>query len=50
MNKLSVDGTNMWMYSNMISEYNSRPNPDFKESLRYQITDFVQDEAGEYNQ
>ena len=38
MNKLSIDGSSMWMFANMMSEYNSRPNPEFRESFRSQET------------
>ena len=42
MNKLSIDGSSMWMFANMMSEYNSRPNPEFKKSFRSQETEFTQ--------
>ena len=34
----------------MISEFNSRPNPLFKESLKFEKNEFVQEEDGNYRQ
>ena len=43
MNDLSVEGSSTWAASNVLSEYVSSPNLQFKESLKHQITEYVLD-------
>ena len=50
MNDLSVEGSSTWASSNILSEYISSPNLQFKESLKHQITRFVDDGDGSYTQ